>query len=340
MRVENSLTESINGKLRCLVCNHKCIIPEGGKGVCKAKMNQGGRLYSTAYSIIIREAVEPIEQKPLFHFRPNTTTYSIGGLSCNFDCPWCQDWNEISDFLLTIIDPDSETSSDVTPERVIEKASDLGVDSITYTYNEPSIGLEFIRDTATLGMKKGIRNILVTNGYYSQEALQEYKGFIDAVNIDIKAFNEEFYHRYPKADLLTILDTAKKTKQIGIHVELTMLIIPTLNDNMEDIQRFISWVRDEMGQDTPVYFSRFFPKSKFNYLPLTPVSILNEAREAALKAGLNYVYIWNVPGFGEDTFCPGCKEKVIGRKEYHIMEWDLDEESRCNTCGTKISIVQ
>lgn len=339
MRIDSSLYESLNGKVRCLVCNHKCVIQEGEKGICRTRVNQGGKLYSTAYGIVMKGAIEPIEKKPLFHFWPNSATYSIGGYGCNLDCPWCQSWSAITDFLLSIANPEDRTAWDVTPQKVIRNISNLEVDSITYCYNEPSIWFEFVRDAAKLAKEKGIRNILVTNGYYSHEALKEYRALIDAVNIDIKAFTEEFYQKYLKASLQSTLEMAKETKREGIHVELTMLIIPTLNDNMEDIRKFIAWVIDEMGRETPVHFSRFFPKASFSHLPTTPLPVLTQAWKAAKDAGLSYVYVQNVPRVCKDTVCPGCGAKVIGRTSFRVTEWDLDERNRCKRCGTKIPIV-
>jgi len=339
MRIESALYERLDGKVRCLVCNHKCVIQEGEKGICRTRINQGGKLYSTAYGIVMKEAVELIEEKPLFHFWPNSTTYSIGGCGCNFDCPWCQGWSAMTDFLLSIVNPEDKTTWPVTPERVVEKISNLGVDSITYCYNEPSIWFDLIHDTAKLAKEKGVGNILVTNGYYSHEALKEYSGLIDAVNIDIKAFTEEFYQEYLKASLWLTLEMAKETKLQGIHVELTMLIIPTLNDEMQDIRRFIAWVIDEMGPDTPVHFSRFFPKDNFSHLPPTPVAVLTQAWETAKEAGLHHVYVQNVPRVCNDTLCPVCQAKVIGRSNLRVTEWHLDERSRCRKCGTKIPII-
>jgi pyruvate formate lyase activating enzyme len=339
MRVESWLCERQNESIRCLVCSHRCVIGQGQKGLCGTRINDGGRLYSSAYGMVMKEAIEPIEKMPLFHFWPNSVTYSIGGYGCNFDCPWCQQWGSITDFVLSIVNPEGREACDETPGSVVQKGSELAVDSITYCYNEPSILFEFVSETARLAKEKGLRNILVTNGYYSKEALKEYGGFIDAVNIDIKAFTEEFYHKYLKASLSSTLEMAKETRRAGIHVELTMLIIPTLNDDMQDIRRFVAWVIDEMGPDTPVHFSRFFPKSHLSHLPPTPLAVLTRASQAARAGGLNYVYVQNVPEACMDTVCPVCRGKVIGRTKFRVTEWRLDEVSRCRHCGTEIPVV-
>ena len=339
MRVESGLYERLNGGVRCLVCNHKCVIQEGEKGICRTRINEGGRLYSTVYGIVMKEAIQAIEKMPLFHFRPNSATYSIGGYGCNFDCPWCQQWGAITDFLLSIVNPEKRATGDATPQSVVQRASEIGVDSITYCYNEPSIWFEFVREAAKLAKEKGLRNVLVTNGYYSREALEEYRGLIDAVNIDIKAFTEVFYREYLKASLPTTLEMARKAKRAGIHVELTMLIIPTLNDSIDEIRRFVAWVIDEMGPETPVHFSRFFPKGAYSHLPPTPLPVLTQASEAARGAGLNYVYVQNVPGECMDTMCPVCRAKVIGRTDFRVTEWGLDEVGRCQHCGTRIPVV-
>ncbi|HUW94924.1 MAG TPA: AmmeMemoRadiSam system radical SAM enzyme [Anaerolineae bacterium] len=339
MRVESSLYERLNQTVRCLVCNHKCVIQEGQKGICRTRINEGGRLYSTAYGIVMKEAVEPIEKNPLFHFWPGSATYSIGGYGCNFGCPWCRQWGAITDFLLSIVNPEDGTAPAVQPEKLVEAASNLEVDSITYCFNEPSIWFEFVRDTARLGREKGLRNVLVTNGYYSREALEEYRGLIDAVNIDIKAFTEKSYQKYVKASLRSTLEMAKETKNAGLHVELTMLLIPTLNDGMEHIKGFIAWVIDEMGPQTPVHFARFFPKGDYSHLPPTPMAALLEAWKAARDAGLAYVYVQNVPGVCTDTVCPRCQATVIGRRGSRVTEWHLDGRNRCKRCETEIPIV-
>jgi pyruvate formate lyase activating enzyme len=338
MGVECRLYETSNGKVRCLVCQHKCVILEGERGICRKRINLGGKLFSPTY-MITKESVELIEQKPLFHFWPNSVTYSIGGISCNFDCPWCQNWSEATDFVLEFAQLDATATRDTTPEKVVDKITQLGVNSITYTYNEPSVWFEFICETAKLAKSRGIHNILMTNGYYSSEALDQYAGLIDAVSIDIKSFTDEFYRKYANANLQPILEMAQETKRKGIHVELSMLLIPTLSDGMEDIKRFISWVLNEMGPDTPVHFSRFFPRSNFTHLPQTPLPILAETWQAAREAGLHYVYVENVPGVGRKTLCPGCGTTVIGRDASQIREWHLDEKGMCSKCGTKIPIV-
>lgn len=333
MKVESRLSKERNDKLQCLVCRHQCTIAEGKSGICKTVVNEGRKLYSIIYGTLTGEAVDPIEKKPLFHFWPNSQTYSISSSSCNFQCPWCQNWH------ISNLAPEETTSWERTPEAIVKKAASLGLTSISYTYNEPSIWFEFINDTAKLAKTRGMYNTLVTNGYYSHEALEEYSDLIDAVNIDVKGFNEQFYRKYVKASLEQTLESILETSRSGIHVELTMLIIPTLNDDPREINDFIKWVVVEMGPDIPVHFTRFFPHYRMARLPPTPVETLKEAWNVAKAAGLNYVYIGNIPIGYEDTFCPQCGKKVIRRGGFGILAWKLDDKNRCLNCGAKIPFV-
>ncbi len=333
MKIEARLYKKLDGEVLCLVCNHRCQIADGRRGICRVRVNEGGKLYTYIYGSLTAEAVDPIEKKPLFHFWPNSETYSISTSSCNFQCPWCQNWS------LSHADLDEVYSWERTPQEILDKTRKLKLKSISYTYNEPSIWYEFISDTGRLAHEKGVFNVLVTNGYYSLEALEEYRNIIDAVNIDIKGFNEAFYRKYPKASLELNLQTTVETYKHGVHVELTMLIIPTVNDDREEIKGFSNWVMESMGPDVPVHFSRFIPHYKFTHLPPTPVLTLKEAWRIAKDVGLKYVYVGNVPGTYEDTSCPGCGRRVIGRTGYSITDWHLDEYNRCSDCGTEIPIV-
>ncbi len=339
MQIDARLYERHKDRVQCLVCNLKCSIDEGQKGICRTRINRGGALYSSAYGIIFKEGFDPIEQKPLFHFWPHSKTYSIGGLGCNLDCPWCQSWSAITDFLLSVTETDDKEHEHLTPEAVVAKAASLGAHSITYTYNEPSIWFEFVSDTARRAKEAGLCNVLITNSYYSAEALEEYRGLIDAVNIDVKGSTEEFYHQYLNAELGLTLQMARETQRAGIHVELTLLIIPTLNDSITDIRKLCTWIVAEMGPDTPLHISRFFPKASYRHLPLTPPEQLVGARQAAQEAGLQYVYIQNLPGACQDTFCPKCAATVIVRREGALAEWHLDKENRCTRCGTRVPLV-
>ncbi len=333
---EASFWEPVEGgKVRCNLCPVRCLINEGKRGACRVRINIRGKLYTLNYGKITSIGLDPVEKKPLFHFWPGACAFSIGTFGCNMHCKHCQNW-EISQ-----ADERFPYVQEMSPEDVVNTAAKEGCEIIAYTYNEPVIWYEFVRDTAKLARKEGLKNVLVTNGYINEEPFRELAPLIDAMNIDIKAWSDEFYKRIAKVPdgsaSRRIAVMAKR--EFGIHVELTYLIIPTLNDDPEEIRAFIRWVIDEMGSDTPVHFSRFFPHYQLLHLPPTPVNTVEAAYRMAKEMGLKYVYVGNVPGHeGENTYCPRCGRTVIRRIGFEVTEIHL-KDGRCEYCGEEIPVI-
>jgi len=321
-------------KVQCLVCPRKCVILEGKRGFCHTRENKGGKLYTLIYGELTALACDPIEKKPLFHFYPGSLTFSISTLGCSFKCPWCQNW-EISQ-----AKPGEIATVHHEPEEVVKLAKRYGCNSISYTYNEPIIWYEYVLDTAKEAKKHGLLNVLVTNGYISAEALEQLAPYIDAANVDVKAWTRQVYLEYCKAELEPVLEACEEMVKKGIHVEVTYLIIPKINDDESQFRGFSKWALDHLGPDTPIHFSRFYPHYKMTHLPPTPIEKLEKARQIALEQGLHYVYIGNVPGHeGENTYCPNCKKPVITRYGFSITSRSLTEDMKCAECGEKIKII-
>jgi len=271
------------GKVRCLLCPNFCLLKKDQIGRCGVRQNQNGRLYSLIYGEATSIALDPIEKKPLYHFHPGNSILSLGTKGCNLKCPWCQNWSISQDL--------SCRTEKITPEETVAKAKELNSFGIAYTYNEPFIWYEFVYDTARLAHQEGLKNVLVTNGYVNQKPLEEIIGFIDAMNIDVKSMEESFYQKYCQAKLKPVLNAAEFSAK-RCHIEITNLIIPTLNDKESDFQKLTDWIAQKLGKDTPLHFSRYFPAYKTD-IPPTPVETLKRAQAQALKK-LSYVYPGNV----------------------------------------------
>ena len=271
------------GRVQCHLCPYECFIADGKKGACGVRINKDGVLYSEVYGKTTGIALDPIEKKPLYHYHPGEKILSLGTRGCNFACDFCQNWH-ISQEL------DAPTQN-VTSEDVIEKAKGYNSFGIAYTYNEPFIWYEFVLDTARLAKTAGLENVLVTNGYVNMEPLEEMLPLIGAMNIDLKSFNEDFYVRICRGRLKPVLDVIKRSAK-SCHVELTNLLIPTLNDSESDIRKMVGWIYDNLGDKVPLHFSRYFPCYKMD-LPATPVATLKMAERVA-KEKLKYVYLGNI----------------------------------------------
>ena len=274
-------------KIRCLACSHKCLISEGKTGICGVRKNIEDKLYLLVYGKVAAMNVDPIEKKPLYHFLPGTASFSIGTVGCNFRCDFCQNF-EISQ----ISKRGTIYGKEISPEEVVKRAIQTKCKSISYTYNEPAIFIEFVRDIAKIAKKKKLKNILVTNGYFSKESFDYIKDYVDAMNIDLKSFSEKFYIKYCGGKLKPVLDTIKRAHEKGIHIELTTLVIPGLNDSekeFEEVAKFIASV----DKNIPWHISRFFPMYKMLNREITPLETLRKA-EAIGKKYLNYVYVGNV----------------------------------------------
>ncbi len=318
-------------KVECFLCSHRCKIGDGKQGICGVRENRGGKLYTLVYGRIISRNVDPIEKKPLFHFYPGSYSYSIATVGCNFRCLHCQNY-EISQMPK---DRKRILGEDVTPEEVVEDALRTGCDSISYTYTEPTIFMEFAHDTARMATEKGIKNVFVTNGYMTREALESIRPYLHAANVDLKSFRDEFYRRICGARLQPVLESIQHMKALGIWVEVTTLIIPTENDSEEELRDIARWIYN-LDPSIPWHVSAFYPAYKMTHLPRTPVSIIERAREIGLEEGLRYVYTGNVPGDpGESTYCYNCREILIERYGFFVRR-NLIEGGKCPYCRADI----
>ena len=320
-----------DGKVICQLCPHYCRIEDGRRGICGVRENREGKLYSLVYGKVVSSAIDPIEKKPLYHFYPGSDAFSLATVGCNLRCRNCQNYS-ISQLPR---ERGEIEGRDYTPESIVSQAKRSGCKSIAYTYTEPTIFFEFAYDTSRLAQKELIKNIFVTNGYMNKEVLLKISPYLDAANVDLKSFNDNFYRKYCGGKLDPVLETLKLMKKMGIWLEVTTLIIPTLNDSEEELKRIAEFIVN-LGPDTPWHLSRFYPTYKLNDLPFTSTETLHLARQIGLEAGLRYVYTGNVPGDeGENTHCYNCGRVLIQRYGYRIEKFYL-EEDRCEFCQAKI----
>ena len=328
---EAMLYEKIEDKkVRCGLCNHRCIILPSKRGICGVRENQEGTLYTLVYERLVSANIDPIEKKPFFNFYPGTRSYSISTVGCNFRCLHCQNY-EISQ-----MPKDGKgmiTGDAVKAEEIVEAAEKAGCKSIAYTYTEPTIFFEYAYDTARLANKKGIKNVFVTNGYMTKEALTLIKPYLDGANVDLKFFNEKMHQKICGAKVSHVLDTIKLMREYNIWVEVTTLIIPTLNDSDDELKQIAEFVYS-VGPEIPWHISAFYPTYKLKDKPRTPAATLKKARKIGFDAGLRYVYTGNIPGDeGEDTLCYNCKTMLIDRHGYEILKYDI-KDNRCPKCNT------
>ncbi|MGO9013404.1 MAG: AmmeMemoRadiSam system radical SAM enzyme [Dissulfurispiraceae bacterium] len=318
------------GKVKCFLCPQYCSISPGKRGICGVRENSGGTLYSLVYGKVAAKHVDPIEKKPFFHFYPGSHSFSIAAVGCNFRCLHCQNY-EISQYPKQNKDIPGE---EMSPEEVVEEAVRAGCESIAYTYTEPTIFFEFAYDCARLAHKKGIRNVFVSNGYTSPDAIRLIAPYLDANNIDLKG-DDDFYKKVVGAKLQPVLDTIKLMKELGIWVEVTTLIIPDYNDS-DDFLTFAAQFIKSVDASIPWHVSQFYPTYKLFDKPRTPLITLRKAREIGLKAGLKYVYEGNVPGTGgENTLCPSCGALLIERIGFSLTHISM-KDSKCEKCGARI----
>jgi pyruvate formate lyase activating enzyme len=329
---EALLYESLGeNKIKCNLCVHNCIIADGKLGVCNVRENRNGVLYTLVYGQTISQHVDPIEKKPLYHFFPGSTAYSIATPGCNFRCQWCQNW-EIAHM------PREQgvvQGYDAPPNVIVNEAIRSHSRSIAYTYTEPTIFFEYTLDISRLAHEAGIANIFVTNGYMTSEMLQMMHPLLDAANVDLKAFQEKTYKRYVGSGLQPVLDRLLEMKKLGIWLEVTTLIIPGINDDLKELRNIAQFMAEELGLDTPWHLSRFFPHYKMSNIPPTPVQTLQSAYEIGKEEGLKYVYLGNVGG-ESNTKCHHCDALLIRRHGYWIPENHLIE-GKCPKCGTLAS---
>jgi pyruvate formate lyase activating enzyme len=331
---EASLYETLpQEKVQCHLCAHRCTIAEGKRGVCYVRENINGRLFTSTYGNVISQHVDPIEKKPLYHFYPGTSAYSIATPGCNFRCQWCQNW-EISQLPRL---GETWRGTRRTVEDIIHATRSSDCSSIAYTYTEPTIFYEYAFDIAKEAKPKGISNVFVTNGYMTEEMLSTIHPYLDAANVDLKAFRDETYRKYVGARLQPILDSLKRMKDLGIWLEVTTLLIPDLNDDESELQDAANFIAQELGPETPWHISRFFPSYKMSDHPSTPQETLRKALEIGLKEGLYYIYLGNVGGMeGNDTKCPNCRRTVIRRSQFGVLTNNIGEGNLCPHCGRPI----
>jgi len=324
--------EKLNNKdLRCLLCPRECVIAPGKRGFCRVRQNSGGILYTLSYGKPVAMHIDPIEKKPLFHFLPGSSAFSIACAGCNLTCQFCQNW-EISQ-----AGPEKISVSYIDPGDLLNKVKESGIPAIAYTYTEPTVFYEYILDISRLAKAQGIRVVMHSNGYINEKPLRELAKYLDAANIDLKGFSDDYYSRIAQAGLAPVLRTLQVLKEEGVHLEITNLVLPGYNDNLDTIKKMCEWIKDNLGPDTPLHFSRFYPMYKLVALAPTPVETLEKARAVALACGLKYVYIGNVPGHdGENTYCPKCGKALIKRMGYVVSGNEL-KDGACGFCGEKIA---
>jgi pyruvate formate lyase activating enzyme len=322
-----------DGRLQCDACPRACALHDGQRGLCFVRQRQGDLVVSTTYGRSSGFCVDPIEKKPLNHVLPGSSVFSFGTAGCNLTCRYCQNW-DISK------SRETDTLADAaTPERIARTARELGCRSVAFTYNDPTIFYEYARDTAIACHEIGLRTVSVTAGYISPGARADLYAHIDAANVDLKSFDDDFYHRVCSARLAPVLETIEYlVHEAGVWVELTTLMIPGLNDSDGEIDRMTRWVVDSLGPDVPMHFTAFHPDFKMRDRPPTPPSTLTRARRIATENGVRYAYTGNVHDpEGDSTYCPGCGECVIERDWYVLGAYRLTDAGRCRGCDTPVA---
>ncbi|MFW9827753.1 MAG: AmmeMemoRadiSam system radical SAM enzyme [Candidatus Thorarchaeota archaeon] len=352
MKIKARLFDKLeDNKVKCHVCANECIILPNKVGICRTRKNFDGELFTLIYgSMISQGSLDPIEKKPLYNFWPGATAYSIASIGCSFRCQNCQNWN-ISQanptdngkngfYDLKGYEGHGMSLVEMTPEQLEKRVIKSGAETLAYTYNEPLIWHEWIIDTVPLLKKNNIKTILVTNGYSTPEATKELIDIgIDAANIDIKAMSDEFYKKIcGVTSVQPVLDTAKKFKKNGVHVEITNLIIPDLNDSKEDIQKLCKWILENLGKNTPVHFSAYHPDFKMPSNKHTPYETLDMAYKTAKEFGLYFPYVGNINhDDGSNTYCPNCHHLLMERRGYSFKKIDITGDDKCPNCSYDLS---
>ena len=320
-------------RVQCDLCPRYCKLKQGQRGLCFVRENQGGEIVLTTYGRSSGFCVDPIEKKPLNHFLPGTPVLSFGTAGCNLACKFCQNWDiSKSREIDTLADQAS-------PEKIAEVAKKLGCRSVAFTYNDPVIFHEYAIDVAAACRKLDIKTVAVTAGYICEEPGKEFFAAMDAANVDLKAFTDDFYFKLTGAHLQPVLDTLQYIKhETDVWLELTTLLIPGKNDSDDEIQEMTQWVVKNLGPDVPMHFTAFHPDFKMRDIPATPIETLSRARNIALQNGVRYAYTGNVHDEGgESTYCHSCGHKLIGRDWYELSDWNLDAQGKCNKCGTALA---
>lgn len=317
-------------EIKCTLCPRACVVADDERGTCGVRENQKGEYQTLVYGALCSANLDPIEKKPLFHYQPGTTAFSIAAAGCNMECKFCQNW-QISQFR-----PEQVESTIVTPEQLAAACRARRCPTIAYTYSEPLVSAEYVHDSAQAARAAGIGSVMISNGYIQEQPLRELCQELTAVKIDLKAFTEKFYAEQCAAHLQPVLATLETLKDIGIWFEIVVLVIPTLNDSPEEIGQMSRWVVDRLGPDVPLHFTRFHPTYRLTNLPDTPVATLERCRKIAMEAGVHYVYAGNVAMHpGENTYCHACKTELIRRVGFRIAANQV-KDGQCPKCDARI----
>jgi pyruvate formate lyase activating enzyme len=317
-------------QVQCNLCQHRCAIQPGKRGICCVRENRSGVLYSLVYGKAAAQAVDPIEKKPLYHFLPGTDSFSVATQGCNFKCLHCQNCH------LSQVSADESFSEEtnIGPDQIEKSAREYGCQSISYTYTEPTVFLEYVYDTAQIAARNGLKNALVTNGYTTPEALRQVAPYIDAANIDLKFFRDDLYRKICGARLQRVLDTIETYWELGIWIEITTLIIPDHNDSEDQLLGIAKFITG-LSPHIPWHISAFYPMHKLTHVPPTPLSVLKRARDIGRAQGLKHIYIGNVSE-RSDTLCPECRAVLIERGRFRVLSNQMNR-GRCPKCHTEIA---
>jgi len=317
--------------VRCLLCAQNCMIRNGERGKCRARMNVNGELRSLVYGRPVTSHVDPIEKKPFYHFLPGSDAFSFATSGCPLSCKFCQNWQ------ISQSRPEDFNTPFVSPEEIIGVVTKRRAPVIAFTYNEPTVFMEYMADTAVLAGKQKLRSVLVSCGFMNAEPLEEMCGFLDAIKIDLKGYSEDFYRNVCGAELRPVLNSIRKIAKTKVHLEIVNLVVPTLNDSEKMLSELTDWILGEIGPDVPIHFTRFHPDYQLLNLPPTPVTTLERSREIAMGKGIRYAFIGNVPGHsGNHTYCPKCGKIVIQRNAFFVTELNM-EHGNCRFCGKSIA---
>ena len=319
-----------DSKVSCFLCSHHCLISDGKFGICGVRENRNGVLYTHAYGKLIARNIDPIEKKPLYHFLPGSRSFSVATIGCNFQCGFCQNW-QISQ--ATEAKTLGLTPKEVSPEEVVNQAKESGTESISYTYTEPTIFFEYAYEISQLAKEDGLFNVFVTNGYMTKEAIQTIHPFLDAANVDLKSFRDDYYRKVCKGTLTPVLKSIELMKKLNVWVEVTTLVVPGENDSEEELMKIANFLAG-LDISIPWHISRFYPQYKMEDREGTPMEILNQAYDIGKSAGLRYVYLGNV-GKGNNTYCYQCHRLLIERHGFSIEGYQI-REGRCPQCGSPI----
>jgi pyruvate formate lyase activating enzyme len=330
--VQGERFEHPDRPVRCLLCAQKCLIKQGERGGCRTRINIDGLLRTLSYGRPVSIHVDPIEKKPLFHFRPGTQAFSLATAGCPLHCKFCQNWE------LSQARPEDFDVRFTPPEDLVHSAEDSRAPIIAYTYNEPTVFTEYLTDIARLSRTQRFDNVLISCGFMNQEPLTEMCSVLDAIKIDLKGFSPDFYQRVCGAELEPVLRSIKQVADSGVHLEIVNLVVPTLNDSDSMLTGLVKWVLDEVGPDVPIHFTRFHPDYQLLNLPPTPVATLEKAYDIAKTHGIHYPFVGNVPGHpGNNTYCPACGRVVVARTGFFVTDLHVTSEGKCEFCGQAIA---